>query len=416
MLRTLVRGLTGAAGLAVELRVLQYGVTRDSLREALEEGEGWDVVHFSGHGLPGSLALELPDGGHDLIEASEVADLLRQAGGRLKLVVLSACLSAAASIEQTLNWLGVATDLAAQRDASVSDPALTEEATKTAPTLAHALTTELDCAVLAMRYSVEDEFATVLAGTLYEGLFAKRQPLPRAAQLALHKTFAGDGAGASARAAVGAISAAAPALFGVLAVDLTLTPPRRSSSELVFEVPATSLASFPTVPPHFVGRVTAMTRASVAFAAEGDRSGVLFHGMAGAGKTSCAVELAYHHAAAKRFQAFVWYSAPEQGKDIALALRGFRPRLANRELLRLDGPSTAISKVTTRRRGRLKQQVPRPLPPDCRGCHWGRAAARKGVCETAEPHCRRNCGGDCRHRGTAAFVRLKQRAEHVPVG
>ena len=88
MLRTLVRGLTGAAGLAVELRVLQYGVTRDSLREALEEGEGWDVVHFSGHGLPGSLALELPDGGHDLIKASEVADLLRQAGGRLKLVVL----------------------------------------------------------------------------------------------------------------------------------------------------------------------------------------------------------------------------------------------------------------------------------------------------------------------------------------
>ena len=174
-----------------------------------------------------------------------------------------------------------------------------------------------------MRYSVEDEFATALAGTLYEGLFAKRQPLPRAAQLALQKAIAGDGAGASARAAVGAISAAAPALFGARASDLTLTPPRRSSSEIVFEIPATSLASFPTVPPHFVGRVTAMMRAKLALAAEGDRSGVLFHGMAGAGKTSCAVELAYHHAAAKRFQAFVWYSAPEQGKDIALALRDF---------------------------------------------------------------------------------------------
>ena len=36
---------------AIDLRVLQYGVTRDALREVLEEGEGWDIVHFSGHGL-----------------------------------------------------------------------------------------------------------------------------------------------------------------------------------------------------------------------------------------------------------------------------------------------------------------------------------------------------------------------------
>ena len=96
-----------------------------------------------------------------------------------------------------------------------------------------------------MRYSVEDEFATLLAGTLYEGLFARRQPLPRAAQLALQKAFAGDGTGAGARAAVGALSAAAPALFGARAADLTLTPPRRSTSETAFEVPATSLAEFP---------------------------------------------------------------------------------------------------------------------------------------------------------------------------
>ena len=37
MLRALVRRLAGAA---VELRILQYGVTRDSLRDALQEGEG----------------------------------------------------------------------------------------------------------------------------------------------------------------------------------------------------------------------------------------------------------------------------------------------------------------------------------------------------------------------------------------
>jgi hypothetical protein len=35
--------LVGNGRLAVDLRVLQYGVTRDSLREALEDGEGWDA-------------------------------------------------------------------------------------------------------------------------------------------------------------------------------------------------------------------------------------------------------------------------------------------------------------------------------------------------------------------------------------
>ena len=63
-----------------------------------------------------------------------------------------------------------------------------------------------------------------------------------------------------------------------------------------------------------------MTRASAALAAESEKSGVLFHGMAGAGKTSCAKELAFQHQAAGRFQAFVWYKAPDPDKDIQLAL------------------------------------------------------------------------------------------------
>jgi hypothetical protein len=66
-----------------------------------------------------------------------------------------------------------------------------------------------------------------------------------------------------------------------------------------------------------------MTRASAALAAGSEKSGVLFYGMAGAGKTSCAVELAYHHQAAGRFEAFVWHRAPEPDKDITLALREF---------------------------------------------------------------------------------------------
>ena len=47
---------------------------------------------------------------------------------------------------------------------------------------------------------------------------------------------------------------------------------------------------------------------------------MLFYGMAGAGKTACALELAYHHSRSPRFQGFVWYKAPDEGKDIDRAL------------------------------------------------------------------------------------------------
>ena len=313
MLRNLVRRLAGGAGLGVELHVLQYGVTRTSLQEVLEQGEGWDVIHFSGHGQPGALLLERSDGKPDEVSSTDLAKLLRQAGGRVKLVTLSACLSAAASVAQTLSWLGFSEGEAAKRDASPA--VITEEQdTKAAPTVARALTEALDCAVLAMRYAVEDEFAMNLARELYDRLFRQKQPLPQATRLALASVAGGEGGGP----AVGALSAAAPALFGPRAADLMLVPPKSTGIDA-----DTSLAFVPKLPEHFVGRVSAMTRASAALAAESSRSGVLFHGMAGAGKTSCAVELVYHHAAVGRFQRFVWFSAPEQGKDIALALRDF---------------------------------------------------------------------------------------------
>ncbi len=60
----LVKLISGIAanGKAAEVRVLQYGVTRDRLRDVLEEAEGWDIIHISGHGRPGELLLETADG------------------------------------------------------------------------------------------------------------------------------------------------------------------------------------------------------------------------------------------------------------------------------------------------------------------------------------------------------------------
>jgi tetratricopeptide (TPR) repeat protein len=316
MLRLLVRKLTGSRGLAVDLRILQYGVTRADLREALEDGEGWDVIHFSGHGLAGTLVLESPDGAADLVSSTEIATMMRETGERLKLVLLSACHSAAGSIHQTLTGIGVASSQ--RREEALSVEAARGRESTAAPAVARALASQLDCAVLAMRYAVEDEFAANLAEAVYEGMFDKKQSLPQAVQLALGRVLkidAGDGAGAGQASP---LSLATPALFGSKAVGLKLVPPEGRST-----IPDSRLAYFRPEPAYFVGRVTAMTRASATLAPHSTGSGVLFHGMAGAGKTACALELAYHHSAANRFRSFVWYEAPVAGADISIALRDF---------------------------------------------------------------------------------------------
>lgn len=312
-LRSFVRKLNGAHGFAVELRVLQYGVTRKRLEEVIEEAEGWDIIHFSGHGLPGSLILEKSNGQRDPIPSTDVADLLSRVGSKLKLVVLSACLSAAASINQTLVWLGAPASL--EENSASPTTGVGDFGAAHAPPVARALIELLECAVLAMRYPVEEEFATALTGSLYEAMLVQGQSLPRAAQRALTSAI-GD-----QETSPDTLSQCSMSLFGASAADLAITPPKNPSAD--FPVQDTGLASFPREPDHFVGRVRAMTDASAALAVKSEYIGVMFHGMAGAGKTSCVVELAYHHRAAARFRGFVWYQAPKSGKDIALALRDF---------------------------------------------------------------------------------------------
>ncbi len=61
-LTRLFNGLAKQRGLGIDLRVLQYGVTRRTLQEVLDEGEGWDIIHFSGHGAAAVLILETAAG------------------------------------------------------------------------------------------------------------------------------------------------------------------------------------------------------------------------------------------------------------------------------------------------------------------------------------------------------------------
>lgn len=310
-LRQLVHRIARTAGRAIELRVLQYGVTQDVLKEVLAERGGWDVIHFSGHGLPAGLVLEHADGTADLVSSDELCELLWPVREQLKLVTLSSCESAAATVAQTMQLLGLPAPAA-------GEDAEDRNIQRSLPAVAHGLVQRLGCAALAMRYPVGDEFAIALARHLYGALFKDGQPLARALQVAIPQAAAPDGNGV-----VPLLSVATPTLLGAAALELSLEPPRVASGQpAIFDLTTAGLAYFPPEPQRFVGRVGALADASGALAPASHHCAVLFHGMAGAGKTACALELTYRHQE-RRFEAMAWYSAPPEGQDITGALAGF---------------------------------------------------------------------------------------------
>ena len=79
-LTRLVREIADTYGRTVELQSLQYGVTRDRLRAALTDPDGWDVIHISGHGLPAALLLEDDEGKKDPLSAGTSSPCLRALG------------------------------------------------------------------------------------------------------------------------------------------------------------------------------------------------------------------------------------------------------------------------------------------------------------------------------------------------
>jgi len=308
-LQRLVRDLNQTQNLAVDLRVLQYGATRDTLQEALEEADGWDIIHLSGHGQQGELLLEDDHGGSDTIDGDELGELLDLARARLKLLILDACYSGVGSQAAAREQVGL--DRAPVRQKGAEGAELAETAGTALPGLAQTLSQRLDCAALAMRYPVGDAFATELMLALYGKLLDKRRPLPAALHLALDDALAVD-------IPKPPLSPATPILVGVRAAELQLAPPPQEAQTIALPTVGLSIA-FPPEPARFVGRLQPMLRASQALARRSLKRGVLFHGMPGAGKTACALELTYRHEHG-RFQGYVWHRAPEAGSDIASAL------------------------------------------------------------------------------------------------
>ncbi len=304
-LSRLVRRVAARGRRRVELEVAQYGVTREVLGDLAESGDGWDVLHLSGHGRAGEFLLEQADGSPDPVSTAELIGLLRPARARVKLAVVSACQSAAATTAETLRWLGL-DDPAADLEAQAA-----QEATAIPAVVAWALVAELGCAVVAMRYPVIDDFAVDFADELYDRVFRHAQPLDRAVAAAVPTA-----AGATLSSSRPAISASTVAIFGASAAGLSLAPPIGAPA---LDPAEQVMGRFPPEPPRFVGRAEPMAASSTALAPESGRTAVVFHGMTGAGKTSCAVELAYRHQ--RVFAALAFWSAPTDPDQFGDALR-----------------------------------------------------------------------------------------------
>ncbi len=323
-LKRLFESLASTSGLALQLRILQYGATRNTLKKALRESPGWDVVHFSGHGRQGAVLLEDDEGEKDLIEASELAGLLRPVKGRLSLLVLSACWSAAESLSSARRQVGLKTPVRDQREGPDEAEAQEEQAAQATvlPSLGRQLAKSLDCAVVGMRYPVDDRFAADLALQFFEYLLEKGQPVPAALQFAIEDALNGDWDNALV-----ALSPATPILLGSRAADLALAPPRL---ERQGPPQVRGPVGFPPEPLRFVGRLMPMLRAGKALAPRSrPYKGVMFHGMAGGGKTACLLELAWRHEE-DRFAHCVFFKCPDQDQSIATALADFLHEAENR--------------------------------------------------------------------------------------
>ena len=309
----LIRRLGATQKRMVELTVVQYGVTRERLARIVDTGDGWDVLHLSGHGGAGAFLLEHADGSPDLVDVADLVDMLRPAKRRVKLAVVSACESAAAVTAQTLRLIGLtgqAEQIEAGTEAAGSGGsgeagdakpgegnAAAEGNTAAGATgVAVALVDALDCAVVAMRYPVDDEFAIGFGGLLYEHVLGRGQPVDVAVARALKGTSG--------------VAVATPGLFGARAAGLRLRVPAGTPD---LDPDRTPTAYLPREPERFVGRAAAMARASAALAPASGRTGVLLHGMAGAGKTSCATELAYRHR--DSFAAIGFWQAPTRADE-----------------------------------------------------------------------------------------------------
>jgi CHAT domain len=306
-LSQLIRRIAARERAAITLKVVQYGVTRERLSAIADSGDGWDLLHLSGHGASGAFLLEKADGSPDPVSTADLVGLLRPIRRRVKLAVVSACESAVDTTAATLRLLGL-TEQAEALEAEAK-----ERSAARLPGLARALVEEFDCAAVAMRYPVLDEFAITFSDVFYERLLSRRQPVDMSVSRAV-----AEAAGSVPSEGVPALSLGTAGAFGSRAAGLKLPMPRKQPE---VNPARQKMRHFPNEPKRFVGRASTMAAANVALAAGSGRTAVLLHGMAGGGKSACALELAYRHE--DNFSALAFWQAPTREDEWQTALADF---------------------------------------------------------------------------------------------
>lgn len=335
----------------VEIDVLCHGVTRKRLEEAIRSCDGYHIIHWSGHGHHN--ALELLGEPDNRITGESLVELITEAGGFIpQIFFLSACHSGA--MLQVKDWQSLQEALKReerQQGSGAEKPA--EKATTEAPE-----TKQLDDAienpsgytgtalallktgvpqVVAMRYSVGDEYARRLAVAFYSRLFADREARATGEALAMARA---DVKKDAEETAYHAVDHATPLVFGQPGV--LLDPARRRSRQMdrLRPKPQPLLTDGRTEldPPQvFVGRGEPLTRLGGEWLGEDGPAAALVQGLAGLGKTVLAAEAIHLWHGPKRFD----YVLAFQAKPNPLQFDDFCRRLDQR--LTVESPTYRAS-------------------------------------------------------------------------
>lgn len=281
----------------IEADFLAHGVTRERLREQIEDRGGYHVVHWSGHGHLNLLELAKPGGRQDLLSGEALLDLFTEAGGFIpRIFFLSACHSG--DILRVKDWNDF---LAAAKgkepgtkEASPEPPkdvAIPEASGFTGT--AHALLAGGVRSVVAMRYEVGDEYARELALDFYEALLADSKPKSVAAALTSARRKLRDEK-SHAKGRFAACDHATPLLYGE--EDLNLTLPQGRSLALdgrnrrLHAITELTL----TQHEHFVGRTWELAGLGAEFIGakrgENVKPVAVITGLGGMGKTALVAE------------------------------------------------------------------------------------------------------------------------------
>lgn len=322
-LTQVVRELTEKDGRAVELVILQYGVTRAELSRVAADPRGWDVVHLSGHGTSTSFTFESDDSEPDTVTIDELLKLLSPT--RPLFVCMSSCSSAGQAAGDDLVHLGLRQAVPSARQGNLAD----------------AVAAELGCAVLAMRFAVRDKFGVALTSALYRGLLTEGVTPAKALGLAL-----------VAIPDVTPMEMVTPVLLGEQSAWVTMRAPKddKKSSAVPHELPP--------APERFVGRVATMSRCVRTLLNDTGFRALVLLGMPGIGKSAVATELV--HVVGDRFDDVIWCGVPD-GADGPTALTEVIVRLEDslpdvrlvhlvHEPRDLAEAVTAVSEVLTKSR------------------------------------------------------------------